>query len=364
MQNINQKHQQGPVWEQKYQEGCDLLQFASQCYWDQIERGMFFLHEHPATASSWNMECIAEVAAHPGVYTVVSDMCRWGMKVRDEIPEDPTQPYLIKKPTKWMTNCRQLADLLSLRCEGNHSHVRLEGGNLTKKAASYPLPLVRDILKVVSKVKQTFGTANYPKDPLHMTIPESLMESEHAIQVVYNQSTMTAHDSNPPRGMEWDSVVLRRTVNRKTGVVMSEDYIASLEEEDLNRPFRGHVPKEVLTIFFYWDSYRSQVTVNYVEASIDQDSYLAVTQDLLNIYFNDPMLIPRSTYRKAIGEGVRTITYGAHTSLAAYKKSHKFITNITTAERHEMALLLCHKLATLMPRSAIFGNHCRSSINR
>ena len=58
MQNINQKHQQGPVWEQKYQEGCDLLQFASQCYWDQIE-GMFFLHEHPATASSWNMECIA-----------------------------------------------------------------------------------------------------------------------------------------------------------------------------------------------------------------------------------------------------------------------------------------------------------------
>ena len=222
MQNINQKHQQGPAWEQKYQEGCDLLQFASQCYWDQIERGMLFLHEHPATASSWTMECIAEVAAHPGVYTVVSDMCRWGMKVRDEIPEDPTQPYLIKKPTKWMTNCRQLADLLSLRCEGNHSHVRLEGGNLTKRAASYPLPLVRDILKVVSKVKQTFGTANYPKDPMHMTIPESLMESEHAIQVVYNQSTMTAHDSNPPKGVEWDSVVLRRTVNRKTGVVMSE----------------------------------------------------------------------------------------------------------------------------------------------
>ena len=351
MQNINQKHQQGPTWEQKYQEGCDMLQFASQCYWDQIERGMFFLHEHPATASSWNMECIAEIAAHPGVYTVVCDMCRWGMKVRDEIPDDPTQPYLIKKPTKWMTNCRQLADLLSLRCEGNHSHVRLEGGNLTKKAASYPLPLVRDILKVVSKVKQTFGTANYPKDPMHMTIPDSLLESEHAIQVVYNQSTMTAHDSNPPRGVDWDSVVLRRTVNRKTGVVMSEDYIASLDEEDLTRPFRGHVPKEVLTIFFYWDNYRSQVSLNYVEASIDQDSYLAVTQDLLNIYLNDPMLIPRSTYRKAIGEGVRTITYGAHTSLAAYKKSHRFITNITTAERHEMALLLCHKLATLMPRS-------------
>ena len=351
MQNINQKHQNNPSWEQKYQEGCELLQFASQCYWDQIERGMFFLHEHPATASSWNMECMAELAAHPGVYTVVSDMCRWGMRVRDEVPEDPTQPYLIKKPTKWMTNCRHLADLLSLRCEGNHSHVRLEGGNLTKKAASYPFPLVRDILKVISKVKQIFGNANYPRDPMHMMIPESLTESEHAIQIVYNQSTMTAHDSNPPKGVDWSTVVLRRTINRKTGVVMSEDYIASLADEEINRQFQGKLPKEVLTVFFYWDSQRPHASINYVAASTDPESYLAITQDLLNIYLNDSVLIPRSTYRKAIGQGVRTITYGAHTSLAAYKKSHKFITNITTAERHEAALLLCHKLATLMPRS-------------
>ena len=250
-----------------------------------------------------------------------------------------------------MTNCRQLADLLSLRCEGNHSHVRLEGGNLTKKAASYPFPLVRDILKVISKVKQIFGNANYPRDPVHMTIPESLTESEHAIQIVYNQSTMTAHDSNPPKGVDWSTVVLRRTINRKTGVVMSEDYIASLEDAEVNRQFHGKLPKEVLTVFFYWDSHRPQASINYIAASTDQESYLAITQDLLNIYLNDSLLIPRSTYRKAIGDGVRTITYGAHTSLAAYKKSHKFITNITTAERHESALLLCHKLATLMPRS-------------
>ena len=82
------------------------------------------------------------------------------MRVRDEIPEDQSQPYLVKKPTKWMTNCKQLADLLSPRCEGNHSHVRLEGGNLTKRAASYPISLVRDILKVVVKVihpKHSYG---------------------------------------------------------------------------------------------------------------------------------------------------------------------------------------------------------------
>ena len=50
MQNINQKHHVGDAWERKKQEGMELLVFATQCYWDQIERGMFFLHEHPATS--------------------------------------------------------------------------------------------------------------------------------------------------------------------------------------------------------------------------------------------------------------------------------------------------------------------------
>ena len=136
---------------------------------------------------------------------------------------------------------------------------------------------------------------------MHMTIPDSLGELEHAIQIVYNQSTMTAHNSNPPKGVDWNTVVLRRTINRKTGVVMSEDYIAAMTDEDVNRSFQGHLPKEILTVFFYWDSYRLLVTLNFVEVSTDQESYLTITQDLLNLYLNDALLIPRSTYRKAIG---------------------------------------------------------------
>ena len=118
-----------------------------------------------------------------------------------------------------------------------------------------------------------------------------------------------AHDSSPLKGVNWDVVVLRRTINRKTGVVMSEDYIANMDDEDVNRPFQGHLPKEILTVFFYWDNYRPSVSLNFVEVSTDQESYLTLTQDLLNLYLNDPQLIPRSPYRKAIGEGVRTITW-------------------------------------------------------
>ena len=60
MQNINQKHHVGDAWEKKKQDGIDLLLFVTQCYWDQVERGMFFLHEHPATASSWGLTALQE----------------------------------------------------------------------------------------------------------------------------------------------------------------------------------------------------------------------------------------------------------------------------------------------------------------
>ena len=351
MQNINQKHPIGEAWEKKKQDGMDLLLFATQCYWDQIERGMFFLHEHPATASSWGLNALQELEAYPGVHVVTADMCRWGMRVRDEIPEDQGQPYLVKKPTKWMTNCKPLAELLSLRCDGTHSHVRLEGGTLTRRAASYPISLVRDILKVVVKVKQLAKTANYPKDPAHVMIPESLQESEHCVQVAYTQNTLQAYDTRTPRAIPWESVVVRRTINRKTGVVMAEDYTEELTEVTISRPFKGHSPKEVLTVFFYWDPERTDHMVNYIACSLDLEMYLSTTSELLNVLLNDSHLVPRSSYRKAIGEGVRTITYGAHTSLAALQKSHKFVTNITTADNHQRVLLLCHKLATLMPRS-------------
>ena len=82
MQNINQKHHIGEAWERKKQDGMDLLLFAIQCYWDQIERGMFFLHEHPATASSWGLTALQELEAYPGVHVVTADMCRWGMRVK------------------------------------------------------------------------------------------------------------------------------------------------------------------------------------------------------------------------------------------------------------------------------------------
>ena len=109
----------------------------------------------------------------------------------------------------------------------------------------------------------------------------------------------------------------------------------------INRPLAGKGPKEVQTVFFYRGPDRESVMLNYVACGTDQETHLGLTRELIHIYLNDAQLVPRSSYRKVIGEGVRAIAYGAHTSLAAHrKKSHKFVTSTTTADMHEQTLFV------------------------
>ena len=46
--------------------------------------------------------------------------------------------------------------------------------------------------------------------------------------------------------------MVRRTVDRTTGVVMSEDVVCSTSIHQLSRSFQGQCPKEILTVFFSW----------------------------------------------------------------------------------------------------------------
>ena len=80
------------------------LAFAAKLYKIQMEEGRMFLHEHPESAASWKEECMLEVMAMPGVLEVKSDMCAYGMKLR-ECKENE----LVKKPTRFITNAPQIA---------------------------------------------------------------------------------------------------------------------------------------------------------------------------------------------------------------------------------------------------------------
>ena len=103
--------------------GMKHLRFALRLYELQMEMGVYFLHEHPASASSWNTKEVKRIMAKPGVQRVVSDMCVYGM-----VQEDEQGTALIKKPTAFMTNAPCIANRLSQRCKGGHRHIALIGG--------------------------------------------------------------------------------------------------------------------------------------------------------------------------------------------------------------------------------------------
>ena len=103
-----------------------------------------------------------------------------------------------------------------------------------------------------------------------------------------------------------------------------------------------------MTVFFSWEETPTAHAMSVVASPGDKTRYEA-RSELLQQYSQNIRLIPRSTYRKAIGEGVRTRTYGAHTSNAASGKSGKHVTLITESVNHGPTLTLCHR-ATTMPQ--------------
>ena len=97
------------------------LKFTIELYREQLNNGRYFLHEHPAYATSWQEDAMKDLLGESGAYTTIIDQCICGC----ETPEgDP-----VKKPTKFATNSEELAKQLDQRCMGRGGRCsRREGG--------------------------------------------------------------------------------------------------------------------------------------------------------------------------------------------------------------------------------------------
>ena len=100
---------------------------------------MYFLHEHPWSATSWNEPRVQELLKYPDVEVVKSDMCCFGMYQNTDAGD-----LFVKKPTGFMTNAPEIGKILSQECEGKHRHVHLLNGR-AKKAEVYPDELCYNI---------------------------------------------------------------------------------------------------------------------------------------------------------------------------------------------------------------------------
>ena len=149
-----------------------------------------------------------------------------------------------------------------MRCSGGHEHSKLEGAKRTLQASSYPTALVQGILNTLKRVKIRLADQG-----IQLISRYRKRQTEEEISLVCNRKQMSIYDMQPPPQISMDQVLVRRTVDRRTGVVMAEENVHELSTDEQTRRFLGKVPKEVLTIFFYWDGARVFPSINAVKAT-------------------------------------------------------------------------------------------------
>jgi len=96
--------------------GTTHLEFCVKLYQIQMDNKLYFLHEHPHAASSWENKEIKGLLEQGGVVRVKSHMCAFGMESEDKLGKG-----FAKKPTGFMTNAPALAKRLELPAQEDMS---------------------------------------------------------------------------------------------------------------------------------------------------------------------------------------------------------------------------------------------------
>ena len=124
-----------------------LLRFAAKIYKLQTEAGRYYVHEHPATASSWRESAMKDLIKQPGARTVISYLCMFGLTTEGS---RPGVQMAARKRTKFMTNFPEVAQVLERRCDGSHQHQPLLQGR-AKRAEEYTDELCKAICRGIKE---------------------------------------------------------------------------------------------------------------------------------------------------------------------------------------------------------------------
>ena len=145
-QRINDKIRDPAVCAAEKARALVHLSFCVELYREQLKHNRYFVHEHPASATSWQSEVMESLAAEPGVVKATCDQCQYGM---DDLDGNP-----IRKPTTFLTKAAEIAGQLTKRCNGRSGQCsRKKGGfhrqcrgQVARLAAVYHFKLCRAIL--------------------------------------------------------------------------------------------------------------------------------------------------------------------------------------------------------------------------
>ena len=127
------------VVKKEVQQGTQHVEFSVRIAEIQMKAGRGFLFEHPRYADSWKGESLGRLRQHRDVFSVMVDMCQFGLKSKQGEP--------VLKPTILLTNVKEIAERMAKTCPRLHAHASLEGNQATRHAAIYTDIFVDEILK-------------------------------------------------------------------------------------------------------------------------------------------------------------------------------------------------------------------------
>ena len=154
MQNANKHKWSQEERTQRLEAARIHLEFMCEVYKIQAKNKRYYVHEHPATAASWQEKCVIETQRSTKGVMVMADMCRFGM-----VTHGPGGTGLAMKPTRFLTNSIMVAKQLERKCLNkilgikDHEHIALEGSR-TKQGQVYPAELCRAICRGIRDQKE------------------------------------------------------------------------------------------------------------------------------------------------------------------------------------------------------------------
>eukprot|EP00973_Karenia_brevis_P061083 8493537-Karenia_brevis.AAC.1 len=129
--------------QRRWEEAVRHIEFMAEIYRMQIKGGRWFLHEHPASATSWSLRVIRKLEEEVGVKLSVADQCMYDLVTWSK---DGNRLLPARKTTKFMSNCEGICMELQRRCDGSHEHQALLEGR-ARYAARYTTELCRAICR-------------------------------------------------------------------------------------------------------------------------------------------------------------------------------------------------------------------------
>ena len=195
-QFINNKKRDVDIVEKEYAKGLRHLSFCCELYEYQVSQGRYFLHEHPAQATSWQTQVVKRILNLEDVHRTVGHQCQYGAEAKG---------CPIKKPTGFMTNCKGIRDALSKTCSGRLGQCSRPGGGqhilcngrVARMAAIFPVRLCKAILgglRTQLKKDGVIADGHVGMQPVDMSNKEEQLRDDQSVFEVDGQAHVCIDD--------------------------------------------------------------------------------------------------------------------------------------------------------------------------